>query len=332
MKQIPWFGTWLASTLLGALCGASWVAPAAAQVPEPLQPATTRASRGALTWLDWEAPLGCPERAAVYARTREAAGFAPEHGRFERVRGSIVPGAGGFLLSLQFFEGEGLRSRTIEAQNCGDLEGAAAVAIALALGSEAPSSAPAAAPPPEPADAAPARAQPAAAGERGARFSGSALIDLQSVAQASWGLGASARARFDALELGLVGLWIPPSRRDIREGESVRFGLAAVGPVACWRWRVPLTPAACAAFELGKLNADGTGLSQNVRRFEALWLAPSLALELEQALGEGWGVQLRAEVLRPLLRERYTVNGSERVYDSPDAVLRAALGLVWSLD
>lgn len=314
------------AALASAVCAGA--APAAAQAPG----ATATGAR-VLDWLDWEAPAGCPERGRVYARTREAVGFAPEQGRFQRVRGVIVPAQQGYLLTLEFFEGEAQRSRSIEAKDCGDLEGAAAIAVALALGNEAPSAPVAPALDEQDVPRAPPSSEPEpAARTLGWGWSLAGLLDLESVSQPSWGVGADVRARWDALELGLLGLWIPAAQQDVSAGESVQFGLVAAGPLVCWRWSVPLNPAACAALEVGQLSADGTGLSQNVQQFSAWWVAPSLALELQQALTQAWALQLSGEVLRPLLRERYTVNGNQTVYESPEAVFRLYLGISWSLD
>jgi len=318
--------SWLRSALGATLLHLWFVAPAAAQAPG----ADAAQALGA-AWLDWESPEGCPDRAAVYARAREAAGFAPELGRFERVRGVVLKQPGGFVLTLQFFEARAQSSRSIEARDCSDLQGAAAVAIALALGNQLPS-------PPqatieagrEPASDA-GEAPPLARGV-GWSWALGGLFDLGSVAHPSFGLGATARVRLAALELGLSGLWIPESQREVRPGESVRFGLVAAGPVACWRWQVLLEPAACASVEVGQLSADGAGLSQNQHRFSPWWLAPSLAVELRQRLAGLWGLQLRAEALRPLSRQRYTVNDSESVYESPEAVLRLYMGVSGALD
>jgi hypothetical protein len=320
MKQ----GSWLVCVGAGCCLPVFWCASAAAE------------ERGAeaLQWLEWEAPAGCPEAADVYARTRAAVGYAPELGRFERVRGVIVREENGFRLALEFSEARARRVRSIEAQACSDLEGAAAVAIALALGREAGPSPAAGADRQEsdvPASSAPS-VPPADSAPLGWSGSVAGLLDLASVSQPSWGVGVSSRVRFDSLELGLSGLWLPDSRHTVGTSESVQFGLAAAGPLACWRWAVPLSPAACAGFEFGRLNADGSGLSRNERHFAAWWMAPSLGLELAQAFAQAWSVELRMEALRPLLREHYTVNGNLAVYDSPEVVLRWSLGLVWSVD
>jgi hypothetical protein len=287
----------------------------------------------ALEWLDWEAPAGCPERAAVYERTRTAAGFSPELGRFERVRGVIVAEQNAYRLTLEFFDAHARGTRSIEAQRCEDLEGAAAVAIALALG-QGPEPKSASGTHPGVRDAAVQPETESAARPAQLGWSGSiaGLVDLGSVSRASLGVDASARLHWAALEFGLRGLWLPDSRRTVGAGESVQFGLAAAGPLACWRWALPLAPAACASFEFGRLSADGSGLSRNERSFSGLWMAPSLALELRQAFARSWSVQLRMEALRPLSREHYTVNGDLPVYDSPEVVLRWALGLAWSAD
>jgi hypothetical protein len=88
--------------------------------------------------------------------------------------------------------------------------------------------------------------------------------------------------------------------------------------------------AVCAGADIGRFSADGGGLSRNGQRFEKLWIAPTAGIELRRGLVDGISVRVGGDVLRPLIRERYTVNGDEVVYRPPDVSVRLQAGVVVS--
>jgi hypothetical protein len=82
--------------------------------------------------LDWEAPAGCPQAAAVRARVRSLTGDsrATLH---SRAQGRITRIDGHYRLTVSLYEGGVARDRTIDSASCADLAGAAAVALGLWL-------------------------------------------------------------------------------------------------------------------------------------------------------------------------------------------------------
>ncbi len=298
------------------------------------------AGKSALTFLEWDAPEGCPDRAAVYQRSLDAVGYPPERGRFDRVRGVVAGKPGAWLLTLELSEGERRSTRSIEAAACAELAGAAAVAIALALGAEGPAwdEAPSAPPPAAqagsasrlPLDAAPSDDRPAPR-SRQAIFALEAIFDASSLSSASFGAGVDVRFAWDALEIGARAVWLPPVREAVRAGESVQFELITLGPRLCYRaLEAAVVGALCAGGDLGRFSADGGGLSRNSERLDKLWISPAAGVELRSELIDGVSARVGGEVLRPLLRERYTVNGDEVVYRPPDVGLRVHAGVMVS--
>jgi hypothetical protein len=114
--------TWLvscraAAVVLGAL---TLLAPVVARAQNAVE-------------LTWNAPPGCPQEAQVREKLRalrgeplQAAGRLRAEGRIERVEQR-------YRMTLIVREGDAARQRTIEADSCNDLAGAAAVALGLLI-------------------------------------------------------------------------------------------------------------------------------------------------------------------------------------------------------
>ena len=293
-----------------------------------------RGERTRSGFLEWEAPSGCPDAASAYHAMASAAGFPPEQGRFQHLRGVIARDADGWRLTLEFVEGGIRTTRRIVAGSCVELDRGAAVAVALALGDQR--SLPRIEDPPPRvvgADEGPGTVQTqAAVASRSAplkaRLVVGGVFDLASIAGASWGLEVEGTAALHRLELGLHAIWLPATRRYVRSDEWVDFGLIAAGPRGCYRGLDgKLAAKLCGSFEVGRLQANGAGLSAEARRVGQWWLAPALGLELTAQLGTSWLLRIHADGLRPLVREQYTVNGSEVVLTPPELALRIGLGV-----
>jgi hypothetical protein len=90
--------------------------------------------------LDWDAPPECPQGPAVRQKLDALLGDAASKMGRLRADGRIERAAGRYRLTLTVHDGSQARDRTIEADACSDLAGAAAVALGLLLRGEASAS------------------------------------------------------------------------------------------------------------------------------------------------------------------------------------------------
>lgn len=288
------------------------------------------------TLIEWEAPPGCPDVGAVYERLSAVLGRAPSDlGVFRRVRGAIVEAPPAWQLTLQMFDGKQNRSRLISAARCADLAEAAAVAIALALDAEAasPAAAPTASVAAPDAGAPGEQSEPEPAERRDLHVEAElgGVLDLSSLPGPAAGVTLLGRLRWGATSLALQATLVPSETEAVRSDRFVQFGLMTTGARACQRgFEGVLYGAACLGFEVGQLEAEGSGLI-DAQRARDLWLAPSAALELGISLWHSLGLNLRAEALRPLVRRPYVINDSEQVYRTPGVSSRVYLSAVWAL-
>jgi hypothetical protein len=86
--------------------------------------------------LDWDAPSECPQGPAVRQKLDALLGDAASKMGRLRADGRIERAAGRYRLTLTVHDGSQARDRTIEAEACSDLAGAAAVALGLLLRGE----------------------------------------------------------------------------------------------------------------------------------------------------------------------------------------------------
>jgi hypothetical protein len=86
--------------------------------------------------LTWDAPPECPQAPAVRQKVDALLGSAARKTGQLRASGRIVRGEGRYRLTLTVQEQNRPRNRTIDAETCDDLAGAAAVALGLLLRAE----------------------------------------------------------------------------------------------------------------------------------------------------------------------------------------------------
>jgi hypothetical protein len=190
--------------------------------------------------LAWEAPAGCPDRAAVRARL-------PEARRPITVRARSVRGANDrWAIHLEIDGG----ARDLEADTCAELADAAVLIVSLAL--DGASSDP-------PTPPAPIRAAP---GER-VRFGARALggVDLGTLPAAAFVVSAAVTARA-ARWRGEVALsWLSSQRRVSPSGFGGDFDAGRVTLRGCF---VPfahrLELRACVGVDVGLLVGAGVGV------------------------------------------------------------------------
>jgi hypothetical protein len=126
---------------LSAACALAGLAQAQPTPPVAL-------SRSSTDFLAWEAPHGCGTAEVVSNRVKELLGeSAGDLSRARRVEARVSRTRAGWVLDLRVFGGSGKRERRLEAEACGDLAEAAAVAISLAIDAERAAGGAAASPP-----------------------------------------------------------------------------------------------------------------------------------------------------------------------------------------
>jgi hypothetical protein len=349
-RAIEAFSSYRVSGVLSALVLLSGASASGAEA----NPSGDETVSTSTTLLEWDAPDGCPSAEAVYQSWTDVSGHAPDLARSLRIQGSITRHGAGWRLALDVSEAGRRRTRLIDAARCQDLADAAALAIHLALApdgrAEATPDATGASietPSGRPAGAAlsssgvtaasveDSTSAPTSAGAGASAMAWSVeaagVLDVNSLSTAAWGPSSAARVRAGRFGLVAAGLWLLPASVEVRSGQAVAFGLATGSLHACYRIvDARVSSEVCGGGELGRFSADGEGLLRDEQSFGAWWLAPSARLELATELGQGFGVVLRAEGLRPLLRETYGVNEGDVVYAAPPLAGRFYLGGSWS--
>jgi hypothetical protein len=315
------------------LCG---VSPAAAE---------------SLDWksvFSWNAPAECPLEGEVLAKlsavlSSDGFGDASLDLGQTQLAGSITRAGTSWVLALQVSDERGSRTRQLQADRCQDLAQAAALSLALLLEQRpeaAATGAPAALGPSHPPEAEPipapvrtassegAEATPkSAAQNRGLALGVEGLVDSSTLADVALGASVQAQWRLGNYGLGGYAVFLPAQRRAVSAQEYVEFshfsaGLRACGAIAGG----PLGVDVCAGGEAGLVSARGLGLV-DARKVDNLWLAPSFGL-----LGRWRGIATgaltsRLELLLPLLRQPYVINGTQTVHQTPSWTARWALGI-----
>jgi hypothetical protein len=309
------------------------------------------AAAGSPDWksvFSWNAPAQCPVEAEVLAKlsavlSSDGFGDASLDLGQTQLAGSITREGTSWVLALRVTDERGTRTRELQAEQCEDLAQAAALALALLLEQRpeaAGTGAPAAlgpAPPPEPV---PSPAPASAASPEGAEATPSSaaqhmglalgvegLVDSSTLADVALGASVQAQWRLGNYGLGGYAVFLPAQRRAVSAQEYVEFshfsaGLRACGAIAGG----PLGVDVCAGGEAGTVSAWGRGLV-DARQANNLWLAPSVGL-----LGRWRGIATgaltsRLELLFPLLRQPYVINGTQTVHETPSWTARWALGI-----
>jgi hypothetical protein len=248
--------------------------------------------------------------------------------------------SGGFRLQLVSISraGGSRETRVMQGATCAEVTDAAAVAIALAIGAapDAP-----AAPLLRPSDALPI-ARPPAAGTTERRKTPSP--PPASPERARWlvGLGATADSAVaphavPGLELHGGVAWralrgelqagaFAPSTKQNERGQGGTFQLLYLAPRVCATARVG-TPraAACLAYELGRLNAEGEGVERPYSR-GTFWNAVRPELELAWPLTRELWLSGRGGAAIALVRDRFVLDGPAIVHRPGWLSLRAAVG------
>lgn len=266
-----------------------------------------RADREAVA-LDYAAPEGCPDRAAVEAAVRE---------RTPQVR-FAAGAARTFAIAITERDGEYVGTlsvaatgdaRELSAHRCDDLVVALALVTALAIDPSAGEVRAAAPPPPPPSPPRPPTPPWPIDGNGFAAVAFGITPDAMPVV----GVAGRALPR-PYLSLGVAAV-IGYDRTELDMG-AARFVWTIVRPAACWRplaGRLDL--GACGHVEAGLVRATGQNivLGQSVTRS---WFATGLHLEGRVALTSMVFMQLQVGASVPLQRDRYLFQPSMTIHET----------------
>lgn len=296
----------------------------------------------------WNAPAECPRESEVLAKlsavlSADGWGDAFVDLGQTQLAGSITREGTSWVLALQVTDERGSRTRRLQADQCEDLAQAAALALALLLEQrpEAAATEASATPgPPHPPEAvsspamangssAPdAEATPKSAAEsQGLALGVEVLVDSSTLADVAFGPSGQAQWRLGNYSLAGYAVFLPAQRRAVSGEEYVEFshfgaGLRACGAIAGGTLGVDV----CAGGEAGWVSAWGLGLVDG-RKVDNFWLAPSFGL-VGRWRGMATGaLTSRLELLLPLRRQPYVINGTQTVHETPSWTARWALGI-----
>jgi hypothetical protein len=257
-----------------------------------------------------------------------------------------VDGAKGWTLRLVTIErATGVRrSRELRGTSCAEVTNAGAVALALVIQQFSPSEPeppPSADPPaaPTPAeDPEPKVEQPqfdrprprpsSSAGQQAPSFAMGAglVVDSSVLPAAAPGAGVELSVRYAGWRASAIGTWLAPQHAAVEAERGGEFQLLAVGLLVCREAEVAfLTPLACAGYELGSLQGEGTGVTRS-KLGAALWQAARLEAGATAGFGS-WGVEARGGLVVPFERREFVLDGTDLVHRPDGLSARFYLGL-----
>lgn len=291
--------------------------------------------------LAWQAPGACPDSAWARARIAAHLGRAIGEGTAQlSARVEIRSQAPGFRLWLSMSDTETRSERSIEDARCEDLADAAALIIALAVGESAQAGAKPAAPSAPVKPATDSEIIPALQGkprplaqtrDRGLRVQLGGVLDYGFLPEPGIGpaLWVGLQGNRLGIYLGARGLLPQQSQGKKRVRVDQWAGSIAGCLRAFSRARIELLP--CADLELGRVDASGRGLSENLDR-HTLFVGLGARVALKLRVWNSIWVSAEPGLSVPLLRPRFvtldTAAGTERTLYTPQPVSgRASLGI-----
>jgi hypothetical protein len=243
------------------------VAPAFAQPPEAPE-------------LEWTAPGGCPDRAAVLAEVRQLLGADAKSWPIPPARGVLSREDAGWNLHLEIASGEGVGARDLQDESC--LRLAQVAALALALSIEPPSGTPARAPVPAPLAAPYFLVR--------AIFGG----DLGSLRAPSPGPGFAVGVSFGRSRLeAAANYWFPGG------AEGGRDQLISGGLHGCLALSQMPEVGFCAAVEGGRMDGDLGNGKRTVNAWLAVLAGGAVGIDLGRWLALRLEVTLGSTLIAP---------------------------------
>ena len=278
--------------------------------------------------IDYEAPAGCPSRTSfageIFARTTKAREAGAETARVMHVR--VVKRGDAHSGRLWIDEGA---AREVDGASCGEVVGALGLVAALAVDPQAsmaprptPVAEPAPPPPPPPAEPEKPPPSPPPRAER---------------TRIGIGAGVEAAMIADAVIAGRVlgqielagSLFAPSFRaalvRSLDVERTPSLGSATLtwtkaGIDAC-PLRIDLVSDAialrpCAAFDIGVLKAEGTGVTE-ARSRSRPWVSTGAHARLVWSVVRAFALEVEGGFVVPLLREDFFFEPNVPIYEAP---------------
>ncbi|MBX3209649.1 MAG: hypothetical protein KF764_31740 [Labilithrix sp.] len=337
----------LAKTIGRAAAVALLVAAPLARAQPPASESETPRFR-----LAYEAPEGCPDRAAfvsaVLARTSRPRLVEDERDGDAVVVRVAIASAGAESASgrLDLREPDGTEeTRRVVSRTCAEVANALALVAAVMLDPDArtgpaPEPPPPEPPAPEPPPPAPPppratgpRPKPARSAPRSATWHLSAGAELGALG----GIGPAVaplaglsieleRARGALVSTARLSADVARTSSDLRSGEQTYEWLGAtlrVCPAYVSAWRLRFAP--CAALQGG----GHRGTTRDVRSPTtnvALWIAPAAVGAVEWPMSSAVSLELQGGVLFPLRRTRFYLAPASTIFDVPFAAGVISLG------
>ncbi len=299
----------------------SFLAQAGAAVdPSPPPPAAID--------LDWNAPPGCPDGAAIRDEVLRLTGPMAQGSRHLKASASISPAAGkGWTLSLATDLDGMTGERTLSGASCASLSDAAALMLALILNPDlVVAQAPEPTPPPVEPVPPPARPRPRwHVGAHGGIQHG-AIENMSSMFALSFGIA------FGRLSLRLMpGLTLP---QDVFVDSDAKIGgrmwSGSAGALACFSQAVGfLQVSPCVGLAVTRLAARGLGVLQP-RDGAVFWSSGEAGLLLGLPVGYGVHVELAAIGVAPLHRPTVYLDDIGPVSRPANFGVKTLGGLTWN--
>lgn len=291
-------------------------------------------------------PAACPDGSELRFRVERAIGTSLERAAPLRFRVAFEPAAALYRARLSVLDAPASAGseRVIGPSSCAELADAVSVAIALALGSapatpesgHVPSPLPSPPPPEEAVELSDAAAPQAPAHTDDAPLTPalavSLLGDAGSLPGVGLGLGLGAElhaARFSVRASGtlLLDRHVSLTGPDgTAPGADLSLALGSLSACTSPLGRGAAAPFVCAGWELGRLEAAGTGV-RVPRRGGAWWSAPRVDVGLALALTDS-PVRLLGQLTAatPLERDYFYLQDLGTVHRPPVVVARLAFG------
>lgn len=289
--------------------------------------------------LDYRADQRCPDDAALVARIER------------RSPNSVRVASGGAVkievelhddpprATLRFTEHGSTTERELTGSDCDEVASAVALTLALLLEPDAaepePRAPAASAPPPRTTPAPTTATSPAPAPRREASWEPS--VAAQAGVQTGIGdgltpyvgLGVALASRADSLlspQLRLDALWGRGRAESAIGSADLEWLAARVAICPLTLSAFPWSLRSCASFELGRLSADGSGVS-DPRSASAWWYGPGAELRPGVRVLDRLGVSLEAGVTLMLARDRFYFRPNHEVHRVPDAAAHVGLAI-----
>jgi len=280
--------------------------------------------------LDWDAPPGCPDGAAVRAEALRLIGPTTQGSRHLKASASILPAPGkGWTLSLATNLDGVMGERTLSGASCESLSDAAALMLALILNPDlVVAKAPEAPAPPVDASPPPTDRWPQPRWLVGAHGG----IQTGAIQNRSSAFALSFGAAWGHVSLRLMpGLSLP---QDVFVDAGQKLGgrvwAGTAGALACFSQALgSVQVGPCAGFEITRLAARGLGVLQP-REATVYWSSAEAALLLGVPVGYGVQIELAGIGVMPLHRPTVYLDDIGPVSKPALLGVKALAGLTWN--